>query len=247
MLDLLFVISYLAYIPTSFIQEHNQYGLIVLQSMIVFSTIVKVSGYLRIFDEFGFLVQMITSAITDSFQFIVYFLMILASFSIQMSFLTVSPSTDILDHSYDNSQILYMIATIRNVLGDPRLPELDSQYDVLFWIVWLLLAFIGQIILMNFIIAVVADSYRKCMDTRTEQMIKVRLEMVVERESLMTEQELANEEWFPRFVLFGKDPKDVKGQDILAMLQTQLCELKHEQNDNNLEVKKRMEELDAKA
>lgn len=88
--DLLFLASYIAYIPTSFILTPDRYGFKVLQSMIVFTTIIKINGYLRIFEDFGFLVQMITAAVRDSFDFIVYFLIILASFAIQISYLTTT-------------------------------------------------------------------------------------------------------------------------------------------------------------
>ena len=73
---------------------------------------------------------------------------------------------------------------------------------------------------MNFIIAVVGDSYRKTMDRKTEQMIKVRLEMVLERESLMSENELANEENFPNYIIFRKDPQEDKEKDLLVSIQT---------------------------
>ena len=75
---------------------------------------------------------------------------------------------------------------------------------------------------MNFIIAVVGDSYRKTMDRKTEHMIKVRLDMVLERESLMTEKEFANEEWFPNYIIFRKDPHEDKEKDLLTSIQTQI-------------------------
>ena len=110
--DLLFLASYIAYIPASFILTPDRYGFKVLQSVIVFMTIIKINGYLRIFKEFGFLVQMITSACRDAFDFIVYFLIILASFAVQMSYLTTTLNFQGIGSA------MYMIATIRNVLGD---------------------------------------------------------------------------------------------------------------------------------
>lgn len=150
----MFLATYFAYIPTSFILTPDRYGFKVLQSLIVFMTIIKINGYLRIFEDFGFLVQMITAAVRDSFDFIVYFLIILASFATQMSYLTTT-----LDFQGIGSA-MFMIATIRQVLGDAQLVGLATDYEILFWIVWLLLTFIGQIVLMNFIIAKVGDSYK---------------------------------------------------------------------------------------
>ena len=119
--DLLFLASYIAYIPASFTLTPDRYGFKTLQSLIVFTSIIKINGYLRIFDEFGFLVQMITSAVHDSFQFIVYFLIILASFSVQMSFLTTGINFQGIGSA------MFMIATIRNVLGDAQLLALATD------------------------------------------------------------------------------------------------------------------------
>jgi hypothetical protein len=50
---------------------------------------------------------------------------------------------------------------------------------------------------MNFIIAVVGDSYTNCMAKREAQSLKVKVDMIIERENIMTEAELQNEEYFP--------------------------------------------------
>jgi len=40
-----------------------------------------------------------------------------------------------------------------------------GEYATLRWIIWLLIVIVGNIIFMNFIIAVVNESYEKCMTT----------------------------------------------------------------------------------
>ena len=95
---------------------------------------------------------------------------------------------------------------------------LSTDYEILFWIVWLFLTFIGQIVLMNFIIAKVGDSYSTCMELKDEQTAWVRLEMIVERESFMSDKELENSEWFPKFIIYGQDSQDVNDDDMLTKL-----------------------------
>ena len=63
---------------------------------------------------------------------------------------------------------------------------------------------VGNIIFMNFIIAVVNESYESCMTKATAHSYKVKVEMIVERESLMSEVELESEVWFPRFIVIRK-------------------------------------------
>lgn len=60
---------------------------------------------------------------------------------------------------------------------------------------------------MNFIIAVVGSSYENCMQTYVAQSFKVKLDMIIERESIMSESEFNNEKWFPKFILMRR-PKD---------------------------------------
>lgn len=47
---------------------------------------------------------------------------------------------------------------------------------------------IGNIVLMNFIIAVVGQSYGECMEKMEAQSYKVKVDMIVERESMMSEE-----------------------------------------------------------
>ena len=63
---------------------------------------------------------------------------------------------------------------------------------------------VGNIIFMNFIIAVVNESYESCMTKATAHSYKVKVEMIVERESIMTESDLNNTEWFPKFIVLRR-------------------------------------------
>ena len=56
---------------------------------------------------------------------------------------------------------------------------------ILIWIVWLVIMIVGHIIFMNFIIAVVNESYENCMTKMIAQKYKVKVDMIVERESVM--------------------------------------------------------------
>ena len=86
--DLLFLTSYLIYIPCSFLVEPELYFSKVLLCFVVISAFIKLTSYLIIFEDFGFLVQMVVFAIRDSFYFIMCFLIIISSFAVEMSFLT---------------------------------------------------------------------------------------------------------------------------------------------------------------
>ena len=71
----------------------------------------------------------------------------------------------------------------------------------LVWVVWLMLMIIGNVIFMNFIVAVVSESYEKCMQTLKAQQYLLKCELIVERESIMSESELGDPKYFPNYLV----------------------------------------------
>jgi hypothetical protein len=60
---------------------------------------------------------------------------------------------------------------------------------------------VGTIVLMNFLIAVVGNSFSDCMAKREAQTLKVKVDMIFEREYIMNEKELKNHQHFPQYIL----------------------------------------------
>ena len=63
--DILFFCVYVSYLPISFHYTPDAYVVKVLQCSIVGLLLVKLNFFLRIFDEFSFLVQMIQTVFID--------------------------------------------------------------------------------------------------------------------------------------------------------------------------------------
>ncbi len=55
---------------------------------------------------------------------------------------------------------------LRQSLGDYDTTTLiaNSEYEILIWILYILIMLVGNIVFMNFIIAVVSESYENCME-----------------------------------------------------------------------------------
>lgn len=80
--------------------------------------------------------------------------------------------------------------SFRTSTGDFELdgyPELDSQLIILAWIIWIFAVLILNVIFMNFIIAVISESYEKVMQKSVAQGYKVKAEMISERELFFTD------------------------------------------------------------
>lgn len=59
----------------------------------------------------------------------------------------------------------YILIAFRTSVGDFNIDSYspNSEFKILTWIAWLLTMIVGYVIFMNFIIAVVNESYENCM------------------------------------------------------------------------------------
>ncbi|CDW80874.1 UNKNOWN [Stylonychia lemnae] len=73
------------------------------------------------------------------------------------------------------------------------------------WIIWLIAVLILNIVFMNFIIAVISESYEKVMQKLVAQSYKVKANMIVERELLLTPQnEVERRFYFPEYIILRR-------------------------------------------
>ena len=72
------------------------------------------------------------------------------------------------------------------------------------WVIWVASIMALNIIFMNFIIAVISESYSKVMRKLKSQLFKVKVELIAEREMLMSKEELMNPNYFPKYILLRR-------------------------------------------
>lgn len=84
-IDLSLILVYISYFVLSFLYDPKEYVIVSLQCSVLLLFGIKFNYYLRIFEEFGFLVQMIVTVFRDIKNFIIYFCMLLAFMAIQIS------------------------------------------------------------------------------------------------------------------------------------------------------------------
>jgi hypothetical protein len=96
----------------------------------------------------------------------------------------------------------------RTVIGDNDIEDYASEgssHQILAWIIWLLIVIVGNVIFMNFIIAVVNESYTNCMEKLIATSYQVKVHMIVERESVMSDAEKARKDWFPPYIILRRE------------------------------------------
>jgi len=96
---------------------------------------------------------MLLNVVYDLRWFMFFFSIVIASFSLYLGIL-VDELTD-----YEGIGLFgYYAIALRTSLGDYDFDSFvkNSDYDILTWIIWFLIMIVGNVIFMNFIIAVVS-------------------------------------------------------------------------------------------
>jgi hypothetical protein len=97
--------------------------------------------------------------------------------------------------------------------GDFELDSYASQKENLIiftWIIWIMGVLALNVTFMNFIIAVISESYERVMQKLVAELYKVKADMIRERELHLSENELRDPKNFPRFLVLRR-PTDMEG------------------------------------
>jgi len=146
---------YITYIFVGFLSKNEFYLIKSIQLVIISLTLVKFLFFLRIFHQLSFLIQMLISVFKDLRWFLFFFGLVIAFFTL---FLAVLLKDDL--SSYEGiGPVGYYIIALRESIGDYDTNDSyinNSDYKILIWIIYLMVIILGNVIFMNFIIAVVS-------------------------------------------------------------------------------------------
>jgi Polycystin cation channel len=181
------ILVYLIYILMSFLYDKSNVT-IAFKCLIVVLTFIKVIFFLRIFEKLSFLVQMVTSVFSDLRWFMLFFSVFISTFAVLINIVFNAHQ-----EMYDNigAGIMFFIIAFRTSVGDYSFDDFPTaDYYEIELVVWFFIMIVGNMVFMNFIIAVVNQSYEQCMSKMVVLQFKVKVDMIVERESMMREKEL---------------------------------------------------------
>lgn len=152
----------------------------VMVMLIIIQAFLNIMFFLKIFSEYGFLVKMVFKSIVDVGGFLSFFIMWLIFFSLQYANLNVEFGDDDGDYSSVPPWVVIVLNTFRTSIGDVQMAGYgkweeerdlgDAEADpvkkymaslmiLLLWMFWFMNIALMCIILMNFLIAVISDSY----------------------------------------------------------------------------------------
>ena len=147
-------IAYFFYAPVITFTEDPSDWLRFLQCLLILLTLIKITFYLRIFDGLSSLVNMLGQIFKDLIYFMFLYIIFIYAFSLM---LTVVIGDSHKGYEGLNSGLALSFISLRTTLGDNEMDDYDSNsHQTLKWVVWLIIVLVGNVIFMNFIIAVVA-------------------------------------------------------------------------------------------
>lgn len=99
-----------------------------------------------------------------------------------------------------------MMMSFRLSTGDFELDDYSGQKKmvVVSWLIWLIAVFVLNLTFMNFIIAVISESYEKVMEKIVAESYKVKADMIAEREIHMDINDPVNQAYFARFIVLRR-------------------------------------------
>ena len=198
--DQLLYFLYLAYFVLTFVYPTQLYVIKSIQMAITISGFFKVSQLIRIITELSFLVRMLTTVFQKLGLFFIYFLMVIAAFTLMIDIVAQD-----VGNAYDGiSKAALFVMALRQSIGDgdtSTLIDNTEKYKILAWIVWFIILVVGNVVFMNFIIAVVGSAYSECVEKREKCVQMAKLQMISECENLLPDFCFWNDKWFPKFII----------------------------------------------
>lgn len=85
----------------------------------------------------------------------------------------------------------YIVMAFRTSIGDYTFDNYKAtMMKAETWIVWLALMIIGNVVFMNFIIAVVNDSYSQSMAKKVAKSYRLKVDLILEREQQLEQKDI---------------------------------------------------------
>ncbi|CDW79849.1 wd-40 repeat protein [Stylonychia lemnae] len=198
--DFSHIIAYTTFCILDFTNE-DKINLILIKILVIVLTFMKLFFFLRIYDGFSFLVSMMAGVFKDLKYFLIFFIIFILQFG--MIFLVLFKAQQIDEYNGVN-KLAYFLMAFRISSGDFQLDDFHTQEDLLVvftWIIWLIAVMTLNIVFMNFIIAVISESYERVMQKLVAESYRVKAHMIVEREQLFSNQDLQSQKYFPNFIV----------------------------------------------
>eukprot|EP00347_Sterkiella_histriomuscorum_P023405 403334763 len=156
------------------------------------------------------IVSMLKAVFMDLRFFIMLYAFVVVVYGLIFTLLKIKTSDENIE--YDGiSYFGYFIMAFRASTGDFQIDniyQLDETHIIFAWIVWISAVLFLNIVLLNFIIAVISESYEKVMQKMVAESFRIKAELIIERESYFSHADFLSQKYFPDYVIFRRPVED---------------------------------------
>lgn len=175
-----------------------------LKLMNILLAFIKMGFFVRIFEEYGFLVQMVISVLHSLIPFTVVYIILVLIFSICNVVLRLDIDAEVDEAqqlTYFQKTVLQTFRTGLGELGVPSFQTVMKQPDTTFrsiniyliWILWFCTVFFLMIFMINFLIAVITSAYQRVMNYQKLISFKHKADLNYESHALISQFKQLNE------------------------------------------------------
>ena len=146
-----------------------------LKLLLIIMAFLKLLFFIRIFEAYGFLVQMISACVQDLIPFLMSYWIFMIVFSICFVVLNMEIDPEVAEAdglNYFQKTILQTFRTSIGQLGMPTYhniirankmnPSIFNTINIyLIWLIWAIQTFFMLVIMLNFLIAVITNTYER--------------------------------------------------------------------------------------
>eukprot|EP00347_Sterkiella_histriomuscorum_P003781 403362967 len=203
--DLWMILHYLLILIID-VQNEIPEGIVILQGVMLVLIFLKLCQNLRIFQGFSFQVTMLQAVFYDIKYFILLYAFVIFMYGLIFTLLRIKTSEE--NDDYEGISLFgYFIMAFRASTGDfqvDQFKELQEEHIIYAWIMWISAVLFLNIILLNFIIAVISESYEKVMQKMIAESYRIKCQLVKERELLLDDNDLKDSKKFPRYIIIRR-------------------------------------------
>eukprot|EP00347_Sterkiella_histriomuscorum_P018376 403345736 len=156
------------------------------------------------------IVSMLKAVFMDLRFFIMLYAFVVIVYGLIFTLLKIKTSDENIE--YDGiSYFGYFVMAFRASTGDFQIDniyQLDQTHIIFAWIVWISAVLFLNIVLLNFIIAVISESYEKVMQKMVAESFRIKAELIQERESYFNHADFQNQNYFPDYIIFRRPAED---------------------------------------
>eukprot|EP00347_Sterkiella_histriomuscorum_P011986 403370332 len=200
--DLLIIILYTIIIGIDCSGE-SPIALVIMHGAMLILIFIKLCQNLRIFKGFSFQVSMLQAVFKDIKYFILLYSFVIIMYGLIFTLLNIKPDDENV-HYQGISYFGFFIMAFRASTGDFQVDnfyQLQEEHIIYAWVIWISAILFLNIILLNFIIAVISESYDKVMQKMVAESYKIKAQLISEHELHFNEEDFKDLKRFPRYLI----------------------------------------------